>query len=53
MNARVKKLIMRRACKMIAGDVTDAIATRLNGVHVHLRQLSQDLGFCSSEIQLN
>ena len=42
--ARIGDLVGRGAGEMVGGDVAHAIAGGLDGVHLHLGQLHQDVG---------
>ena len=41
--ARVFHFIIGDTSKLVAGGVTDTVATGLNGVHLHLGQVGQDI----------
>ena len=42
--ARVRHLVRRGACEMIRADVADAVAAGLDRVHLHARQIGEDVG---------
>src|SRR6267143_5700699 len=40
----VDNLVVRHAREVVGGDVADAVARGLDGVHLHARQLGEDVG---------
>ncbi len=41
---RIHDLVLRHACEMVRGDIAEGIARGLDRVHLHRRELGEDVG---------